>query len=238
MLHSLRYFNPYYFDPTMIFIIIGMLITLMASGKVRLAYGKYSKRRSSSPLTGAQVAQKILRDAGITDVAVQQVAGNLTDHYNPRNRTVNLSTENYNTNSIAAVSIAAHECGHAIQHEKEYSPLSFRSTLAPVANIGSTLAWPLILIGLFFNSGSSILFLNIGIIAFSLAVLFQIVTLPVEFNASKRALVILKDSRILTAEEMGGAKSMLSAAALTYVAAAAASLLQLLRIVLLSNRRR
>lgn len=231
-------FSPYYFDPTMILVIIGALIALAASGKVKSAYGKYSKIRSSSPMTGAQAAQKILLEAGITDVTVRQVAGNLTDHYDPRNKTVALSAANYSTNSIAAISIAAHECGHAIQHAKSYSPLSFRSTLAPVAQIGSTLAWPLILIGLFFNNQSSIMFLNIGIIAFSFAVLFQIVTLPVEFNASKRALTILSNSQILAPEEMSGAKSMLSAAALTYVAAVASALLQLLRIVLLSNRRR
>jgi Predicted Zn-dependent protease len=238
MLSDLRYLSSYYFDPTAIFIIIGMVITVAASCKVKFAYGKYSRKMSSSPLTGAQVAQKILRDAGITDVVVQRSAGHLSDHYNPRKRTVNLSSEIYNSKSIAAISIAAHECGHAIQHDTEYSPLSFRSILVPVANIGSTLAWPLIFAGMLFNNHTTVMFLNFGIFAFSLAVLFQIVTLPVEFDASKRALTILTDSRILTQEEMRGAKSMLNAAALTYVAAAMAALLQLVRIVLLTKRRR
>ena len=189
-------------------------------------------------MTGAMAAQKILLDAGITDVKVQQVAGELTDHYNPRTKTVGLSAANYQTNSIAAISVAAHECGHAIQHAKAYAPISFRSTLAPVAQIGSTIAGPLVLMGLFFNNQSSVLFLNLGIIAFSFAVLFQIVTLPVEFDASKRALHILSDSHILPLEEMSGARKMLTAAALTYVAAVASSLLQLLRIILLSRKRR
>lgn len=232
------FFNSYYYDSTTILVLIGAAISLMATAKIRRTYGRYSKVRSSTPMTGAQVAEKILVDAGITDVRVQQVSGHLTDHYDPRNKTVSLSPANYSTNSIAAISVAAHECGHAIQHAKAYAPLSMRSTLAPIAQIGSAMAWPLILIGLFFNNQSSLLFLNFGIIAFSMAVLFQIITLPVEFDASKRALTILHDSQILPLEEMSGAKKMLSAAALTYVAAVAASLLQLLRIVLLSNRRR
>lgn len=232
------FFNSYYYDSTTILVLIGAAISLMATAKIRRTYGRYSKVRSSTPMTGAQVAEKILIDAGITDVRVQQVSGHLTDHYDPRNKTVSLSPANYSTNSIAAISVAAHECGHAIQHAKAYAPLSMRSTLAPIAQIGSAMAWPLILIGLFFNNQSSLLFLNFGIIAFSMAVLFQIITLPVEFDASKRALTILHDSQILPLEEMSGAKKMLSAAALTYVAAVAASLLQLLRIVLLSNRRR
>jgi len=231
-------YHNQFFDPTIILVLIGAAIAMAASAKVKLAYGKYSKVQSSTPLTGAQVAQKILSDAGIANVQVREVQGTLTDHYDPRNKTVNLSPTIYRTNSIAAVSVAAHECGHAIQDAKEYSPLRVRASLAPAAQIGSTIAWPLIVLGLFIGGTNSILLLNIGIIAFTLAIVFQIVTLPVEFNASKRALHILNDSQILSLEEMTGAKSMLSAAALTYVAAVASSLLQLLRIILLANKRR
>ena len=189
-------------------------------------------------MTGAQAAERILNYAGIYDVTIQHVSGNLTDHYNPKQKTLNLSDSVYNSTSVAAIGVAAHECGHAIQHQQEYAPLSIRSAIVPVANIGSQLAWPLILIGLFISSNTGVFFINLGIIAFSFAVIFQLVTLPVEFNASGRALRILEDTGILAESELPYTKKVLSAAALTYVASAAAAILQLLRLILLTNRRR
>lgn len=191
-----------------------------------------------SGMTGAQAAERILRSAGIYDVTIRHVSGRLTDHYDPRNKTLNLSDSVYDSSSVAAVGVAAHECGHAIQHQKDYAPLTIRAALVPVANFGSTLAWPLIIIGLFFGAGSFLV--NLGIIFFSAAVLFQLVTLPVEFNASARAVRILDDTGILGQQELGYTKKVLGAAALTYVASAAAAILQLLRLILLfggkSNR--
>ena len=193
--------------------------------------------RSRSGLTGREAAERILYSAGIRDVRVEHVPGNLTDHYDPRRKVLRLSDATYNSNSVAAIGVAAHECGHAIQHETGYVPLAVRGSLVPIANFGSSIAWPLILIGLFMNSGMSALLLNLGILAFSLAVLFQIVTLPVEFNASGRAVKILGSTGILYEDEVKDTKKVLKAAALTYVAGAASAILQLLRIVLLANRR-
>ena len=188
-------------------------------------------------MTGAQAAQRILNMAGIYDVSVQHVAGNLTDHYDPRNKTLNLSDSVYGSTSVAAIGVAAHECGHAIQHNRGYVPLKLRSAIAPAASFGATISWPLIVIGLLF--GGSGLLIQIGILLFSLAVLFQLVTLPVEFNASGRAVELLSETGILYEEEVKKTKKVLFAAALTYVASAAASILQLLRLVLLfGNRRR
>ena len=226
----------YFWDPTYILVIIGAIICLIASGLVRATYAKYSKVRSTTGLTGAQVAERILASQGITGVQVRPTSGNLTDNYDSRSKTVNLSQGVYNSTSVAAIGIAAHECGHAIQDYKEYAPLNIRTALVPAANLGSTLAWPLIIIGLFFNSNLSTYLIQAGIIFFSLAVLFQLVTLPVEFNASRRAVNILGNS-ILGQDELNITKKVLTAAALTYVASAAASILSLLRIILLSNRR-
>lgn len=231
-------YYPMYFDPTYILVIVGMVVCLMASARMNATFQKYAKVRSHSGITGREVAENLLRREGIYDVQVEHVAGNLTDHYDPRNKVLRLSDATYQSNSVAAVGVAAHECGHAIQHARGYAPLALRSTLAPVANFGSMIAWPLILLGLFFRSTSSQLFLNLGILAFLAAVLFQLVTLPVEFNASKRAVQALGSSGILYEEEVGHTKKVLSAAALTYVAGAAASMLQLLRIILLANSRR
>jgi len=229
---------PMYFDSTYMLVIVGALICMVASAKMNSTFNKYSRVRSASGMTGAQAALRILSISGIHDVRVEHISGNLSDHYDPRSKVLRLSDPTYASTSVAAVGVAAHECGHAVQHAKGYAPLSIRSALVPAANIGSTLAWPLILIGLFFNTSTSALLLNIGIIAFSLAVLFQLVTLPVEFNASSRALGILGDSGMLGTEELGMVKSVLFAAALTYVAGAASSILQLLRIILLTNGRR
>ena len=232
------YYPMFYFDPTYILVIVGVIICLLASAKMRSTFQKYARVRSHSGMTGREAAEEVLRRAGIYDVRVERVAGNLTDHYDPRTKVLRLSDATYGSDSIAAVGVAAHECGHAIQHAQGYVPLKIRGSLVPVANLGSTLAWPLILLGLLFTGESSVMFLNLGVLAFSLAVLFQIVTLPVEFNASNRAIRILGSSGILYPEEVKDTKKVLSAAALTYVAGAAAAILQLLRIVLLTGRRR
>ena len=189
-------------------------------------------------MTGAQAAEQVLHGAGIYDVRVEHVSGNLTDHYDPRSKVLRLSDAVYSQTSVAAVGVAAHECGHAIQHAKGYGPLKLRSVLVPVASFGSKIAWPLILIGLLINSKSSWLIIQIGIIAFSAAVLFQLVTLPVEYNASNRAIRVLADTGMLYGDEIKAAKKVLSAAALTYVASAATAILQLLRLIILTGGRR
>lgn len=228
----------YYWDPTYILVVIGAVICMIASARVKGTFSKYSQIRSMSGMNGAQVAQRVLQAAGIYDVQVRHVSGSLTDHYDPRTKTVNLSDPVYNATSVAALGVAAHECGHAIQHAKSYAPLSIRSALVPIANFGSMLAWPVILIGLFFNTRSSGLIIDIGIMLFSAAVLFQLVTLPVEFDASRRALVMLRTQGILADDELKYTRRVLKSAALTYVASAAAAILQLLRIILITNGRR
>ena len=228
----------YYWDPTYILVVIGAVICMIASARVKGTFNKYSQLRSMSGMNGAQVAQRVLQAAGIYDVQVRHVSGSLTDHYDPRTKTVNLSDPVYNATSVAALGVAAHECGHAIQHAKSYAPLSIRSALVPIANFGSMLAWPVILIGLLFNTRSSGLIIDIGILLFSAAVLFQLVTLPVEFDASRRALVMLRTQGILADDELRYTRRVLKSAALTYVASAAAAILQLLRIILITNGRR
>lgn len=228
----------YYWDPTYILVVIGAVICMIASARVKGTFNKYSQLRSMSGMNGAQVAQRVLQAAGIYDVQVRHVSGSLTDHYDPRTKTLNLSDPVYNATSVAALGVAAHECGHAIQHAKSYAPLSIRSALVPIANFGSMLAWPVILIGLLFNTRSSGLIIDIGILLFSAAVLFQLVTLPVEFDASRRALVMLRTQGILADDELKYTRRVLKSAALTYVASAAAAILQLLRIILITNGRR
>ncbi len=228
----------YYFDWTYILILIGAVICMIASANVKSTYKRYASYRSMTNMTGAQVAERLLRGAGLNDVRVGHVPGELSDHYNPSTKVVNLSDSVYNSSSVAAIGVAAHECGHAIQHATGYVPLNFRSWFVPVANFGSKLAWPLILIGVFINSESSQLIINAGIFLFSFAVLFQLITLPVEFNASSRALVLLEEQGILSQQELPYTKKVLGAAALTYVASAASAILQLLRIVLLFGGRR
>ena len=231
-------YYPMYFDPTYVLVLIGVVICMIASAKMNSTFNKYSRVRSHSGMTGREAAETILRRAGIYDVRVERISGNLTDHYDPRGKVLRLSDATYGQTSVAAVGVAAHECGHAIQHQVGYAPLQIRGALVPAANFGSTIAWPLILLGLFFNSQMSQVLLNLGILAFSLAVLFQIITLPVEFNASSRALKMLESTGILSREENKGAKKVLTAAALTYVAALASSILQLLRLLILSGGRR
>lgn len=226
------------FDPTYILVLIGAVICMIASARVKSTFNKFSGYRSMSGMTGAQAAERILHAAGIYDVTIQHVSGHLTDHYHPGKKTLNLSDSVYNSTSVAAIGVAAHEVGHAIQHQQGYAPLSLRTAIVPVANIGSSISWPLILFGLLFSSESGAFFINLGIICFSFAVLFQLVTLPVEFNASSRAMAMLSSQGILRQEELPYTKKVLSAAALTYVASAAASILQLLRLVLLFGGRR
>ena len=220
-----------FFDQTYILIIIGVIITLAASAKMNSAFRRYSKVRSHSGLTGAQAAAKILNYAGIYDVVVERVSGNLTDHYDPRSKVLRLSDATYNATSVAAIGVAAHECGHAMQDKEAYAPLKLRGSLVPVANIGSNLSWIFIILGIIMGANQTLL--NIGILLFSLAVIFQLVTLPVEFNASSRALRVLKDSAMMYEDEVEDTRKVLSAAALTYVASAAAAILSLLRLVIL-----
>ena len=231
-------YYPMFYDPTYILVMIGVVICLLASAKMNSTFSKYSRVRSHSGMTGKEAAEALLHREGIYDVRVEYVAGNLTDHYDPRSKVLRLSDATYQQTSVAAIGVAAHECGHAIQHARGYAPLSIRSALVPVANFGSSIAWPLIIIGLIMNSQTSQLFLNLGVIAFSMAVLFQIVTLPVEFNASRRALKILGNTGMLYPDEVRETRKVLAAAALTYVAGAASAILQLLRLIMISNSRR
>jgi len=231
-------FYPMYFDPTYFLVLIGVVLSLLASGRVKSTFAKYSQVRNSRGLTGAQAAEQVLHTAGIYDVRIEHVGGNLTDHYDPTTKVLRLSDSVYGQTSVAAVGVAAHECGHAIQHAKGYAPLKLRSTLVPVANFGAKLAWPLIIFGLFISGESSTILINAGIIAFLAAVAFQLVTLPVEFNASNRAIRMIADSGMMYGEEIRGAKKVLGAAALTYVASAATAILQLLRILILTGGRR
>ena len=225
----------FYFDWTYLLVIIGLLITLAAQANVRSTFAKYNKVRSATGMTGAMAARAVLENFGIYDVSVEPVSGSLTDHYDPRTKTLRLSESTYGSSSVAAICVAAHECGHAKQHAENYGPLVLRSTLVPAANFGSSLAWPIFIAGLIFSIR---ILTTAGIVLFSLAVLFQLVTLPVEFDASARALRLLRDTSLLPADEISGGQAVLRAAALTYVAALAQSILQLLRLIALSQRRR
>ncbi len=227
----------YYYDPTYLLVLIGALICILASARVNSVFRRYSQVRSHAGMTGREAAEKILRANGIYDVRVQHISGNLTDHYDPRNKTLSLSDATYQSASVAAIGVAAHECGHAVQHHVGYAPLKIRGALVPVANFGSMAAWPLIIMGLLINSNGAMILINLGILLFSAAVLFQIVTLPVEFNASSRAVQVLENTGMLYPEEIQATKKVLGAAALTYVASAASMILQLLRLLLISGRR-
>ncbi len=228
-------FYGMYFDPTYFLVIIGAVLCIVAQMRVGTTFKKYSRVRSRSGMTGAQAAQRILELSGIYDVRIEHIRGELTDHYDPSSKVLRLSDATYSSNSVAAIGVAAHECGHALQHNKGYGPLKFRTALVPAANIGSRLGIPIILLGVLF--GMNQLFIQIGIWVFAIAVLFQLVTLPVEFNASGRALSMLSNYGMMAKEETDGCRKVLSAAALTYVAAAASSILQLLRLVLLFGNR-
>lgn len=223
----------YWWDSTYILVILAALISLGVSAAMNATFQRYQGVRAYSGLTGAQTAQRILRSAGIYDVTVRHVSGKLTDHYDPRSKTVNLSDAVYGRASLAAVGVAAHECGHAIQDARGYVPLKVRGAIVPVANLGSQLFWPLFLLGLIFSMEPLV---NLGILLFLFALVFQIVTLPVEINASARAIRMLDSTGILSPSEVPGAKKVLRAAAMTYVAAVIGSLLQLLRLLILSGR--
>lgn len=229
---------PFYFmfDYTYILAIIAAVISLIASAGVKMTFNKYSKRIAQSGLTGRDVATRILNGAGIYDVSVNHIAGNLTDNFNPKNKTLNLSDSVYASNSIAAIGVAAHESGHAIQHDKGYIPIKVRGAIVPVVNFGSRLSFPVILLGCLMNYNEIII--SIGILLFSFGLIFSLITLPVEFNASRRAISILEQDGILYDEELRGARKVLFAAAMTYVASAIGMALQLLRLFLMFRGRR
>lgn len=231
------FFYDWYY---IILVMPAILLTVFAQGKVSSTFNKYSKIPSHIGMTGAEAARRIMEQNGIYDVSVERVSGNLTDHYDPSKKVLRLSDNVYSSSSIAAIGVAAHETGHAIQHANGYAPLSIRSLLVPAANIGSRLAFPLILLGIIFSfssyMGNSLI--TAGIILFGVSVLFTLITLPVEFNASRRAINCLEDSRILYDDEIVGARKVLSAAAMTYVASAAVALANFLRLILIFGGRR
>lgn len=224
------------YDPTWFLLIPALILALWAQSKVSSTFARYSRVRSRRGMTGAQVARALLNEAGLPDVGVEPIGGNLTDHYDPRQRVVRLSQGVYQSDSLAALGVAAHETGHAIQHARGYAPLGFRNSLFPVANLGSTLAFPLFLVGFFFGR-SGLWLMDLGILLFTAALVFQIVTLPVELNASRRAVALLEGGGYLAPEETDGAWRVLSAAAWTYVAAALMALLQLVRLLVLRGSR-
>lgn len=225
----------YGFDQTMVLLIPAIILSFYAQFKVSSTFKKYARVHSRAGYTGAQAARAILHSNGLYDVRVEPVGGRLSDHYDPRDRTVRLSEDVYHGNSLASLAVAAHETGHALQHASEYIPLQLRSTFVPVASFGSNLGPILILVGLFIPSYNFLL--QLGILAFAAAVLFQLITLPVEYNASSRAMTLLQNQGMLASDEIKGARRVLSAAALTYLAAALVSILQLARFILIAQGR-
>ncbi len=228
----------FYYD--LLYILPAIILTMWASIRVKTTYNKYARVNARAGVTATDVARRILDGAGLSHVRIERVAGDLTDHYDPRAGVIRLSDSVANSTSIAAIGVAAHECGHAIQHATAYFPIRVRQAIIPITNVSSRLAVPLVLLGIVLTAFAES-FLSVayaGVILYGFAVLFQLVTLPVEFNASRRALAILSDTGTLMADETKGAKRVLSAAAMTYVAALAASLLQMLRLLSIVNRRR
>lgn len=224
----------YLYDATYILVVIGAIISIIASMNVKSTFARYSRGGNNrTDITGAEAAQEILRAAGITDVRIERVRGDLTDHYSPKEGVLRLSDSVYDSRTIAAVGVAAHECGHAMQYNEDYFPIKIRSAVIPLANIGSSLSWPIIVLGLIFGATG---LMQIGVLLFSLVVIFQLLTLPVEFDASARALRTLRDRNMLSGHALSGARKVLTAAALTYVAALVTSILQLLRLVLITRR--
>lgn len=222
-----------FWDATYVLVVLGAVLCAAASWNVSRTYKKFSQYYSSRGLTAEAVAAAILRNAGITDVRIERIRGSLTDHYSPSEKVLRLSDSVYGSSSVAAIGVAAHECGHAIQDQVHYLPLALRSVSVPIANIGSMLYWPVILLGLILGYMQ---LAQVGVLLFTFVVLFQLITLPVEFNASHRALAILSESGLLMGDELNGAAQVLRAAALTYVASLFSSILQLLRLMLLTNR--
>lgn len=224
------------YDPTFLLLIPAIILAIWAQHLVKSTFNKYSKIRSAAGMTGGDVAERLLQESGLNDVQLEEVEGKLTDHYDPRTKTLRLSTSISKSQSVAAIGVAAHEVGHAIQHKMAYGAFHVRQSIFPVANLGSTLAFPLFFIGFLFSRSSTLL-MDTGIILFCGAVLFHVVTLPVEFNASSRALVLLRSRGYLAEEEVNQAKKVLQAAALTYVAATAVAVLHLLRMLILRGSR-
>ena len=224
-----------YFDYYLILVVPALLISIFAQFKVKSTFSKYAKKMSEKNITGTQAAAYLLKVNGIADVKLGRIKGDLTDHYDPTDKTLRLSDSTYNSTSIAAIGVAAHETGHAIQHAKKYFPLVFRRVLVPIANIGSSAGPWLAILGIVMSFP---LLTDIGILLFAGAVLFYLVTLPVEFNASNRALKILKQNNVLSSDELKGVKKVLSAAAMTYVASALVAMANFLRLVLISRNRR
>ncbi|WP_055668412.1 zinc metallopeptidase [Desnuesiella massiliensis] len=225
---------PFYYDSTMIILIPALIISLWAQTKISSTFNKYSKVNSQNGYSGAQVARMLLDNSGLYDVPIEMVGGNLSDHYDPRNRVLRLSQQVFHGTSVASIGVAAHEVGHAIQHKTSYSPLIIRNSIVPVVNIGSNFSWILFFLGIIMNQQPLV---TIGILLFSGVVIFQLITLPVEFDASSRALKILEERSILYRDEVMGAKKVLNAAAMTYVAATLMAISQLIRLIAISNRR-
>ena len=225
----------FYWDWTMIFVIPGLLLGLWAQMRVSSAFKKYSAVHAHNGMSAEEVARSMLNRSGCGEVSVRTVSGNLTDHYDPRNNTLRLSDGVYGSTSVAAIGVAAHECGHAMQQHEGYAPLKLRSALVPVVNLGSNLYFPIFLLGLVFSWEP---LLYVGIACFALTLVFALVTLPVEFNASGRALSVLEEQGYLSRDEMDGARAVLNAAAMTYVAAAISSFLQLVRLLIIARDRR
>lgn len=233
-------FGLFYGDWTLLLVLFSFILTIYAQWKVNSTFSRYSKVISGSGMTAAEAARKMLDANGLYNVEIRQISGNLTDHYDPRTRTLNLSETVCNAKSTAAIGVACHEAGHAVQHAENYAPLDFRMQLIPLCNIGSRIAMPLFIVGLFLSYVSyfSYYLMLAGIICYSLATLFQLVTLPVEFDASRRALAGIRDQNLLYEDEIPGSRKVLSAAALTYVAALATSLLYLLRLLIIARNSR
>lgn len=223
-----------FFDPTYILVIIALILTAIASMGVKTTYARYARVRNMSGYTGQQAAEIFLRNNGVSHIRLTSVNGELTDHFDPRNNVVRLSTSNYCDSSIAAVAVAAHECGHVMQYQEGYFPIKLRAGMVPVVNFASGLAWPIFLLGIFMSSFRFLI--PIGILLFTASVAFHIITLPVELNASSRGMRLLEENNILQKNELRQARKVLNAAAMTYVAAAMGSLLQLLRLILIARR--
>ena len=225
----------YYWDPTYILVIFALILSMIASFGVNATFNKYKKQKTARSITGAEAARRVLDMNGLQNIKIEHISGNLTDHFDPRAGVIRLSDATYNDTSVAAVGVAAHEAGHAVQHAVGYTPIKVRNSIVPIVNIGNALSMPLFLIGLLLNMMG---LAYLGVILFSLTLVFQLVTLPVEFNASRRAISILDSSMLLYEDEIGPAKKVLRAAAMTYVAAVAATALQLLRFLLIIGGRR
>ena len=225
----------YYFDPTYVLVVIAFILTLFASFGVKATFSKYDKVKNARGITGAEAARRILDANGLQNIRIEHISGDLTDHYSPNENVIRLSDATYNSDSVAAIGVAAHECGHAVQHKVGYFPIRLRNSIVPVVNIGNSLSMPLFLIGLLLNMTGLAMF---GAILFGLVLVFQVVTLPVEINASRRAMKTIEGMSMLEDDELKGARKTLTAAAMTYVAAVAATALQFLRLLLILNNRR